>query len=298
LIIFITADPTHPTKNQIVQTFKHSNILLKVIPPSICLFKLRKLIQSKATICLLAPDHPRAFKICRNLVKGSISCINLPEITLLCRNRIGINTQIRNLLDRFKYNHPNAPILIPKSHFYPKVSQFFSQARAHKVEFPIVIKYPINHSGVHFVRLINHLEDIKKIPKRFSTHGIYTEQYVNSQELLLKCYNLGDTIITQEESNHPTLEQLSKEHKELINSIMNRKTIQTPLIIREFVNFITKELPISIFGVDFLITNDNSFILVDFNDFPGARGIPNAGEIIANFILREQKKIESQLLAV
>ncbi|MBN2157647.1 MAG: hypothetical protein JW776_16490 [Candidatus Lokiarchaeota archaeon] len=288
VIIFITAQPTHSTKNQIINTFMNAKVPYIVLDPSIPWFKLRKNFQNDVSICLLAPDHPNAFKICSYLLAKNIYVLNPPRTTLLCKQRIEVNIRLNSILTQFKKDNPVCPIHIPMSRYYKKKGLLLTQVN--EIDFPFVIKYPINHLGIHHVELIQNMQDLStKIPKFFNKNGIYTEQYVEAQELLIKTYHLGDTTITQQESHHLTLEAGNKLKEILFESKNQRKTIDTPLILKKFTEFIAKEMPITFFGLDLLRSYDDQYWVIDFNDFPGSRGIFNAGEIIANCIIDKIK---------
>jgi len=281
LIIFITAQPEHPTKLQIIQTLDSTHIPYEVVNPSISWWKLRKKLRNfPDPLCLVSPDHPRIFLLCKFLKNTEYMVINSSEITLLCRYRIAISLKIQDLITQYKITRPNAPIHIPDPRYFQNPKQMQSALKSS--DYPIVIKYPVNHTGIHYVNMINE-DDINSIPRFFNRCGLYIEKFINAQENLLKCYDFGDLVITQQESNRQSLYRALNSTPETYKSRKHRKTIETPSEIEAFTHYIAKELGIMIFGMDFLITDANNYWLVDFNDFPGARGIEDAGEIIANF---------------
>ncbi len=285
LIIFVTSQPEHPTKQQIIGTLDNSRIPFEVVDPSISWRKLnKKLKHTSNPFCLFAPDHQHIFCLCAHLKRKNYPVINSCKITLLCRHRISISLRIQNLIKSYKKDKPNIPIHIPNPRFYRNPSQLQNNLRSS--DFPIVIKYPVNHTGVHYVDIIPDNE-IDKIPRFFKKCGVYIEKYIEAQDILLKCYNFGDIVITQQESNRQSLYQAHNANPDTYKSRKYRDTVQTPPEIEAFTHYIAEELGITIFGMDFLITEDDNYWLVDFNDFPGARGVENAGEIIANILIRK-----------
>lgn len=289
MIIFITAKPEHPTKQQIIATFKKMDAAYRIIDPSTSWVTLKRILESSnQPIILIAPDSLRAFKLCHHLITYGFEIINPPKTILLCRNRIPISEKLVNLLSEFKKEHAKANIQIPKTRYYKNKTVL---SRSTEIEFPIVIKYPINHSGTHYVELIDNKSQIDGIPDWFDKTGIYVEQYIDAQDSLFKCYRLGNSVITQIDSHELTL--LNENRIRIITRTSNkeRKSIDTPEILREFILFVAKRLPIDIFGVDFILSFDNEYWLVDFNDFPGFRGIKDAGALIATFIMKKKENI-------
>ncbi len=285
MIIFITAQPEHPTKQQIIQTLDNTYIPYEVVHPTISWWKLKKkLLNYPDPLSLISPDHPRIFNLCKHLTKTKYKVINSPEITLLCRNRISISLRIKELLDKYIQSNRNALIHIPDPRYFRNPVQMGNSLNY--ADYPIVIKYPVNHTGIHYVNMINS-NDFQAIPRFFTKCGLYVEKFIEAQDNILKCYNLGNYVITQQESNRQSLYRALNSTPETYKARKDRKTIETPLELENFSAFIEKELKISIFGMDFLITEENHYWIVDFNDFPGARGIDNAGEIIANFLIRK-----------
>jgi glutathione synthase/RimK-type ligase-like ATP-grasp enzyme len=288
LIIFITAQPDHPTKQQIIHTLDNSHIPFEVVHPTISWWMLRKKLRNTPNpLCLITPDHPRIFNLCKSLTNTNYRIVNSPYITLLCKNRISISLRIQHLLSQYKQTNPTAPIHIPDPRYYQNPNRLGNALKLS--DFPIVIKYPVNHTGIHYVNMIQ-AHEIDTIPRFFKKCGVYIEKFIEAQDNLLKCYNFGDIVITQQESNRQSLYRARTATSETYKSRKHRKTIKTPSEIEAITRYIAKELGIMIFGMDFLITKDENYWLVDFNDFPGARGIENAGEIIANILIREKNK--------
>ncbi len=282
----MTAQPDHPTKQQIIQTLAIAHIPYEVVDPSISWWKLKKKLHNYPDpLCLIAPDHPRIFTLCKHLTNTNFSVINSPDITLLCKNRISISLKIQELLIQYKKTNLTAPIHIPDPRYYKNPNMLISTLDLS--DFPIVIKYPVNHTGIHYVNM-KQAHELDSIPRFFKKCGIYVEKYIEAQDNLLKCYNFGDLVITQQESNHQSLYRALNSNSETYKSRKHRGTIETPPEIKVFTHYIAKELGIILFGMDFLITEDKNYWLVDFNDFPGARGIENAGEVIANCLIRER----------
>ncbi|TFG19664.1 MAG: hypothetical protein EU530_05570 [Promethearchaeota archaeon] len=246
----------------------------------------KKLHYTPDLLCLIAPDHPRIFYLCKRLGESNYAVVNSPDITLLCKDRIAISRKIQQLLNQFKRTNPNALIYIPDPRYFRTPKRLVSALSLS--DFPIVIKYPVNHTGIHYVNM-KQAHELDTIPRFFQKCGLYVEKYIEATDILLKCYNFGEIVITQQESNRQSLYRALKSTPETYKSRKNRTTITTPSEIEIFTHFIAHKLNITLFGMDFLVTEDNTFWLVDFNDFPGARGIENAGEIIANCLIREKK---------
>jgi len=287
LIIFITAQPDHPTKQQIIHTLDNSHIPFEVLHPSISWWGLRKKLRNAPNpLCLLAPDHPRIFYLSKLLSNTDFRIVNSSEITLLCKNRISISLRIQQLLSQYKRNHPTAPLYIPDPRYFKNPNQLGISLDLS--DFPIVIKYPNNHTGIHYVNM-KQAHELDTIPRFFKKCGLYVEKYVEATDILLKCYNFGEEVITQQESNRQSLYRALNSTPETYKSRKHRITIETPIEIEAFTHYISKELGVLLFGMDFLITEDNNYWLVDFNDFPGARGIENAGEIIASSLIKQMK---------
>lgn len=66
----------------------------------------------------------------------------------------------------------------------------------------------------------------------------------------------------------------------------SRQQVETPKEFKILARFIKKKLNLDLFGIDFVKGKDKFYYILDINDFPGFRGVPKAGKLIAEYCLK------------
>jgi glutathione synthase/RimK-type ligase-like ATP-grasp enzyme len=134
----------------------------------------------------------------------------------------------------------------------------------------------IAHSKKEFIELINNQND----------EALFLQEYLGNFEIIYKIYVIGRWVVSITSHNRLDLnENLSP--LDLIH-------IRVPLNkdLKRRVKRLGRKFNMSIFGVDYILTDDGPYI-IDVNDFPSFRSIPEGVSLISDHIynlitLREQ----------
>ncbi|MBD3354035.1 MAG: hypothetical protein GF364_21310 [Candidatus Lokiarchaeota archaeon] len=308
MIIFITNTPDHKTDSMIKKKLSEKDSGFKLISPELDESEIKnELTQHENLLVLLKPNYWNIFKVCNILLDLKIPSINSAEITKLFKNRVDIENKLKIIFNTELPKNLKSNISLPRSWYLlsgqdlkeDELQSLEENIKKHfKSKFPLIVKYPINHTGFHFIKKITTLEQILMLKPLIQTSGLIVQEEIDSNDIL-KSYCLGNKIFSQRqkekigtlhiEKGWDLKEILQKnQHKVKSTKKLTRNTVQTPLKITDFMRFIKKRFNISIFGADFLIKNsyDNfqQYYLVDINDFPGCRGVERAGEYISRFV--------------
>lgn len=302
MIVFITDNPAHETDAEIIKTLKNKTNNFLVMSPEINELDLEKiiLIDEKA-LFLIKPNHPNTLNICKILQKYEANTINPIFTTLFFKNKWNIFNSLKIL-----FEDENTPLNIINHFEIPRTwylksepdlneeekSEFFKDLKdSFENKFPLIAKHPINHIGYHFVCLISTYEELLKLENLIFTSGLILQEFVGSTAEIIKCYCIGNQIFSFKQKGFmqkfnelsDSIEQLSIENKP------SKQNFETPLVIEELIKFLKVKYDIKLFGVDLIEHGKDLYYLVDINDFPGFRGIKNAGELIGELVLKHNQ---------
>ena len=198
----------------------------------------------------------------------NIPILNSMNSVSTCESR---NETFRFLVKKSKKLH------IPKTYFSIKNAY---DACCQGVK--IIIKLDI-HNAPH-VSKDDRILGIAKTPEKFLTlihnyeeEKLFFQEYLGKFDLVHKLYVIGKfsvCITSHNRFRHDKLSQL-----ELIH-------IRVPIekkFKREILR-LGRKLRLSIFGVDFIINEDGTPFIVDLNDFPSFRNVPEAVSLISDHI--------------
>ena len=310
-IFFITNNPKHPTNNDIIKELSSMNNVVgfETIDPASQTEIFAKRIGGhqhlRNILLLIKPDHSNAYKICDLAIKMGLKTINDPSITKLFVNRYKTEKLVGELLNSMKNENIIKEIKMPKSWFikfeldsgHSRIINYI-QDLSKSIPFspPFIIKTPCNHDGLHFVRRISALEELMEYEDMIRDTGLILQQYIRFSPPLLKCYTLGDITVTLEDnitlgsrtfdSKDIVLQEKIKYKKSNNDMKESRPKVETPNEFKILTRFIKKKLNLDLFGIDFAKGTDRFYYILDINDFPGFRGIPRAGKLIAEHCLK------------
>ena len=213
------------------------------------------------------PSNQIIYNAIRTYLPNILSLNSLDSVST-CESR---NETFRFLVKKFK------KLNIPKTYFSIKNAY---DACCQGVK--IIIKLDI-HNAPH-VSKDDRILGIAKTPEQFLTlihnyeeEKLFFQEYLGKFDLVHKLYVIGKfsvCITSHNRFRHDKLSQL-----ELIH-------IRVPIekkFKREILR-LGRKLRLSIFGVDFIITEDGTPFIVDLNDFPSFRNVPEAVSLISDHI--------------
>ncbi|MHA1728543.1 MAG: ATP-grasp domain-containing protein [Promethearchaeota archaeon] len=316
MIYFIIYRPDHPTNRDIIRHLKTNaeKIPFEVLDPSMPKRFFRDKFRNfkkfknseKKPLLLIKPDHPGIYKICKLATEMGIPAVNNPQITEKFVSRWNIEKQLLNTINSAHKSNLFTNITMAPSLFIKtekkltgaqEWSEFFKKFKKENLRnihlMPFVIKYPLNHTGFHFIAKILNIEQISSsdnIKELLNSDGLIVQEYIKIKGPILKCYKMGTSVISLKQPQRFQEIQNIHEFIEKKGSKSARKTVKTPKEIINFIHYIGNKLKLELFGIDLGRTSDGSdrhYYTIDINDFPGYQGVKNAGKKIAHYCIKK-----------
>ena len=215
---------------------------------------------------------------------------NLPTLhdvdtVLLCKNKIALDYSLRKIFE--KYKDTLEKFLMPRSwnQSLADVSKFKEWALP---KLPIVIKSHFQHDKYNrFNFLVQKIDDVDifcKRYKQFLSYDVYIQQFIECDGLEIKIYVIGDKVFGIKREN-PIYIYLRDKPENIDVSTIEREKFEVTEEIKNFSKILSTELNLKIFGFDMVCPLDtDKFSIVDLNDFPSFRGIPNVEKDLKEYI--------------
>jgi len=122
----------------------------------------------------------------------------------------------------------------------------------------------------------NHRELLELI-KNYNENDLFFQEYLGEHDILYKIYAIGNWVVSI--TSHNRLQQLDKlSPLELIHI---RIPVEDPF--RKRIIRLGRKFGMSIFGLDYILTEKGPYI-VDINDFPSFRSVPEGISLVSDHI--------------
>ncbi|MBD3253725.1 MAG: hypothetical protein GF383_01465 [Candidatus Lokiarchaeota archaeon] len=206
-----------------------------------------------------------------------------------CLSKIALDGRLRQIIE--KYNNRLRDFILPIPESWTGVikqnslEEFKEWA---KPNLPLVIKSHDQHDkNIRFSFRVRNLDEIDDFYNRFKTkldYAVYIQKEINCDDIDRKVYVIGDkTFGIQRES---PIVVSKRENLDYINpDSIKKEQFDVPEKAKMIAKILSKELDLKLFGFDLIKSADQEkYYLIDVNDFPGYRGIPNVHEIIVDFL--------------
>ncbi|MFX0002156.1 MAG: hypothetical protein ACFFAA_00755 [Promethearchaeota archaeon] len=118
----------------------------------------------------------------------------------------------------------------------------------------------------------------KELTKGFNENELFFQEYLGKFDLIYKVYVIGRWTVSI--TSHNRLRH--KENLSPLELIHIRVPIEKQLKRR--ILRLGRKMGLSIFGVDYILTDDGTPYIIDINDFPSFRSIPEAVSLISDYI--------------
>ncbi len=207
------------------------------------------------------------------------------QTVLMCKNKIALDFALRKALS----NHQDVlkRVLIPESwnRSLSDLSQFKEWALD---KLPIVIKSHYQHDKYNrFNFLVQEIDDIDifcEKYKKFLYYDVYIQEFIECDGIERKIYVIGDKAYGIKREN-PIYIYLREKPENIDVRLIKRERFEIPEDILRLSRILSGELNLKIFGFDLVKpTNSDNFYLIDLNDFPSFRGIPNIENDLSDYI--------------
>ena len=273
------------------------NLLLKL--KEIKEFEIKLHDPTKEFFCL--SDMPESFKEADLIIvkvrnECSIDLLhfaklyNIPTLhdidtILMCKNKIALDYALRKAL---KNNTESLKkFLMPNSW-----NQSLSDVKKFKewalTKLPIVIKSHYQHDKYNrFNFLVQEIEEVDKfcdIYKEFLYYDVYVQEFIECDGIEWKVYVIGDKVFGIKREN-PIYIYLREKPDNIDVGLIEREEFEITEDIKKLSRILSTELNLKIFGYDLVRPLDqDKYYLIDLNDFPSFKGIPNIENVLIEFI--------------
>ncbi|MBY8982226.1 MAG: hypothetical protein KGD57_04700 [Candidatus Lokiarchaeota archaeon] len=289
--LLISAIPEGDLISEIIKLLENSeNIELEVHNPlknPILLKEIKKDINDYDLI-IVKGGSASSIKLLYIAKINNIPTINQYDAVLLCKNKIILDSSLRQIFQKYKNELNN--FYLPNSWAHPnplKNPNIFKKWASSRL--PLVFK---SHDMLNEKRRYNFLakepyeiDGFLVMYKDSLYNDLYIQEFIKCDGIDRKIYVVGDKIFGIERDN-PIYIYLREKSENIDIDNLERKPFQIDNEIRKLANIISKELNLGIYGFDLLKSvDDDKYYLIDLNDFPGLKGVQNKERIIVDYIL-------------
>lgn len=120
------------------------------------------------------------------------------------------------------------------------------------------------------------VDEFKLLIDGYDENKLFFQQYLGKFDFINKVYVIGDWIVSIKSHNRLQSDNLNPLELIHIRTIIDNK-------LKRHIKRLGKKLGMSVFGVDFIET-DGVYYIVDVNDFPSFRNIPEGISLISDHI--------------
>ncbi len=207
------------------------------------------------------------------------------DTVLMCKNKVSLDQALRRVFK--KYSNKLNNFLMPKSwtHSLLNIDKFKAWASN---RLPLVIKSHYQHDKyMRFNFLVRELDkDVDYFCERykhFLYYDVYIQEFIKCDGIDRKIYVVGDKVFAIQREN-PIYIFLKEKPENIDTTTLEREEFEITDEIKNFAHLLGKELNLKIFGFDLIKPIDKDmYYLIDLNDFPGFRGIPNIENVFVSY---------------
>jgi len=207
------------------------------------------------------------------------------ETILTCKNKIALDFALRKALNTNKKIQKK--FLLPNSwnQSLRDIERFKKWAFS---KLPIVIKSHYQHDKYNrfnfLVQKIDEVDIFCERYKNFLYYDVYIQEFIECDGIERKIYVIGDKVFGIKREN-PIYKFLREQPEHIDVSLLERENFEVSEDIEKLSKILSTELNLKIFGFDLVKPlNSDNFYLIDLNDFPSFKGIPNIENILNDFI--------------
>ena len=207
------------------------------------------------------------------------------DTILMCKNKVALDYALRKTLKSSRESLEK--FLMPNSW-----TQSLSDIKIFKEwalsKLPIVIKSHYQHDKYNrFNFLVQEIDEVNKFCekyKEFLYYDVYIQEFIECDGIERKVYVIGDKVFGIKREN-PIYIYLREKLDNIDVNLIEREEFEITEDIEKLSRLLSRELNLKIFGFDLVKPlNQDKYYLIDLNDFPSFRGIPNIEKELIQFI--------------
>ncbi|MHA2181946.1 MAG: ATP-grasp domain-containing protein [Promethearchaeota archaeon] len=286
--IFFSVIQNHNVIKKVIKSLKLSKSI-ELIPhdPTRDFFCLSDMSQSlkEADLVVVKVRNECSIDLLHFAKLNNLKTLHDVDTVLICKNKIALDYSLRKVLE--KHRDTLKTFRMPNSwnQSLTDVNKFKEWAFS---KLPIVIKSHFQHDKYNrfnfLVQNINDIDIFCERYKQFLSYDVYIQQFIECDGLEIKIYVIGDKVFGIKREN-PIYIFLRENPENIDVSTIKREKFEITEEIKQFSKILSAELNLKIFGFDLVRPLDkDKFYIIDLNDFPSFRGIPNVDQELKEFI--------------
>lgn len=207
------------------------------------------------------------------------------DTILMCKNKIALDYALRKTLK--SSTESLKKFLMPNSW-----NQSLSDVKKFKewalTKLPLVIKSHYQHDKYNrFNFLVQEIEEVDKFCERYKQflyYDVYVQEFIECDGIERKVYVIGDKVFGIKREN-PIYIYLREKPDNIDVGLIKREEFQITEDFKKLSRILSKELNLKIFGFDLVRPlNQDKYYIIDLNDFPSFKGIPNIENELIQYI--------------
>lgn len=207
------------------------------------------------------------------------------DTVLNCKNKIALDYGLRKALNVHKKDVENILMADSWNQSLSDVNKFKEWALP---KLPIVIKSHYQHDKYNrFNFLVQKIEEVEKFCERYKEflyYDVYVQKFIECDGIERKIYVIGDKVFGIKREN-PIYKFLREKPDQIDVSLIERESFEITEKIIKLSKILSAELNLKIFGFDLVRPIDEDiYYLIDLNDFPSFKGIPNIENVLKDYI--------------
>ena len=182
-------------------------------------------------------------------------------------------------------------IPIPKSYFSLKEAYL---ACSNGVK--IIIKHDIHNAPNmpkedRIIGIARNVNDFNELVKYFNEDELFFQEYLGKIEIVYKVYVIDRWVVSITAHNRIKQKPLTPYEMVHIRVAIDKE-------LKRKVLRLSKKFGMSVFGIDYIVSEAGNPYIIDINDFPSFRNIPEAISLISDYIyefLMARQKIDERI---
>jgi glutathione synthase/RimK-type ligase-like ATP-grasp enzyme len=287
LLVF-SAVQNHDVIKKVINKLKQlKEIKLKFHDPTknyFCLSKIPQFIKN-ANAIIVKVRNECSIDLLHFAKLYEIPTLHNINTVLLCKNKIALDYNFRKILERYK--DKLAKFRLPNS-WNQTLSNIDKFKKWALKKIPIVIKSHYQHDKYNrfnfLIQNIKEIDDFYEKYKHFLYYDVYIQEFIECDGIERKIYVIGDKVFGIKREN-PLYIYLREKSEDIDVDLIEREKFEISEDIKKLAELLSKELNLKIFGFDLVKPiNQDFFYLIDLNDFPSFKGIPNIENELTDYI--------------
>ncbi len=206
---------------------------------------------------------------------------------LICKNKIALDYHFRNIFEKYSREISKFKLPISWNQNLSDVDAFKDWALQ---KLPIVIKSHYQHDKYNrFNFLVQNIDDVDKFCERYKEfiyYDVYIQEFIECDGIERKIYVIGDKTFGIKREN-PIYKFLRERPDSIDVNLIERESFEVTEEIKDLAKIIANGLNLKIFGFDLVKPmNEDIYYLIDLNDFPSFKGIPNIENVLTDYLRR------------